>query len=60
MPSFVYSYSDEESRGCIHTEVPKGFEQRSSYIEASSWLAAKQELGFELTLPQRQLLERQK
>jgi len=59
MPDFVYSYSDSEKRGMIHTEVEKGFEPRSAPHSAPSWLAAKASLGFELTLLQRQLLNKE-
>lgn len=56
MSEFIYSYSEEEGRGCIHTGVPKGFEPRSAPVEAESWLGAKQALGFELTMTQQRLL----
>jgi hypothetical protein len=55
---YVYQYNPMEDRGIIHTKIVDGFEQRSEYVEAPSWIAAKHALGFPLTALQKEMFGR--
>jgi hypothetical protein len=57
--TYIYQYSFLENRGCIATKLQDGFIPRGE-CKATSWLDAKNELGFELTPLQQQLLKMEK
>lgn len=56
MTTYFYQYREEDERQLIDTHVHAGFERRGK-VEADSWLGAKQEFGFELTVLQKRMLE---